>query len=81
MMLSTIANSSLKLDSFRNLYRRERMILLIELPGLIASGTCIAGHAGLLLGGHTILSGIANSSFRVDCFRNLYRRVRRVTAR
>ena len=44
------------------------MILLIELPRLIASGTCIAGHAGLLLGGRTILSGLANSSPRVDTF-------------
>ena len=53
----------------------------MALPGLIASGTSIAGYAGLLLGGRTILSGIANSSPRVDCFRNLYRQVRRVTPR
>ena len=44
------------------------------LPELIASGTCIAGYAVLLLGGRTILHGIANSSLRVDCFRNQYRR-------
>ena len=48
---------------------------------LIASGTFIAGYAGLLLGGRTILHGIANNSSSVDCSRNLYRRVRRVTAR
>ena len=46
-----------------------------SLPGLIASGTFIAGYAGLLLGGRVILSGIANSSHRVDFFRNQYRRV------
>ena len=43
--------------------------------------TSIVGYVGLLLGGRTILSGIANSSPKVDCFRNQYRRVRRVTAR
>ena len=35
----------------------------------------------VLLGARTILSHIANSSPRVDCFRNLYRWVSRVTAR
>ena len=43
--------------------------------------TSITGYAGLLLGGRTILPGIANGSLVVDCFRNQYRRVRRVTAR
>ena len=45
--------------------RRVRMILLIALSGLIASGTCIARFA--------------NSTSRVDCFRKQYRLVRRVT--
>ena len=53
----------------------------MALSGLIASGTSIAGYAGLLLGGRTILSGIANSSSRVDYFRNLYCQVCRVTLR
>ena len=43
--------------------------------------TSITGYTGLLLGGHTILSGIANSSVRVDCIRNQYHQVHRVTAR
>ena len=43
--------------------------------------TSNTGYTGLLLGGGTILPGIANSSPRADCFRNQYRRVRRVTAR
>ena len=43
--------------------------------------TSIAGYAGLLLGGRTILHGITNNSLRVDCFRNLYHRIPRVTAR
>ena len=43
--------------------------------------TSIVGYAGLLLGGRTILPGIANSSPRLDCFRNQYRRVRGVTPR
>ena len=40
--------------------------------------TSITGYAGLLLGGRTILSRIANGS---TSFRNQYRRIRRVTAR
>ena len=47
----------------------------MALSGLIATGTSIAGYAGLLLGGRTILHDIANSSHRVDFFRNQYRRV------
>ena len=37
----------------------------MALPGLIASGTSIAGYAGLLLVGRTILHGITNNSLRV----------------
>ena len=47
----------------------------MTLPGLIALGINIAGYAGLLLGGRTVLHGIANDSLRVDYFRNHYRRV------
>ena len=47
----------------------------MALSGLIASGINIAGYAGLLLGGRTILHSIANGSPGVDCFRNQYRRV------
>ena len=38
----------------------------MALPGLIASGINIAGYAGLLLGGRTVLHGITNNSLRVD---------------
>ena len=38
----------------------------MALPGLIASGINIAGYAGLLLGGRTILHDITNISLRVD---------------
>ena len=34
-------------------------------------------YTGLLQGGRTILSGIDNSSHRVDCFRKRYRLVRK----
>ena len=37
----------------------------MALPGLITSGTSIAGYAGLLLVGRTILHGIANYSLSV----------------
>ena len=43
--------------------------------------TSITGYAGLLLGGRKILPGISNSSPRLDCFRNQYRRVRRGTGK
>ena len=87
-ILSGIANSSAMVDCFRNLYRRVRMM-----PGKRAHDlhdiantssrvdTSIARYAGLMLGGGTIFHGIANSSLRIDCFRNQYHRVRRVTAR
>ena len=42
--------------------------------------TSIHREVGLLIGGHKILSGIANSSLRVDCIRNQYHQVHRVTA-
>ena len=87
-ILSGIANSSAMVDCFRNLYRRVRRMTGKRVHDLhvIANtysrvDTSIARYVGLLLGGHTILSGIANSSPRVDCFKNLYRRVRRVAAR
>ena len=38
----------------------------MALPGLIASGINIAGYAGLLLGGRTILYGITNNSLGVE---------------
>ena len=47
----------------------------MALSGLIASGTSIAGYAGLLLGGFTIWHSIANSSLKVDCYWNQYHRV------
>ena len=37
----------------------------MTLPGLIASGINIAGYAGLLLGGRTVLHGIASISLRL----------------
>ena len=46
MILSGIANSS---PSFRNLYCRVRMMLLVALPGLIASGISITRYTGLIL--------------------------------
>ena len=49
--------------------------------GSLGVDTSIARYTELLLGGRTILSAIANSSHRVDCFRNLYRQACRVTAR
>ena len=79
-MLHGITNNSLKVDCFRNQYRRVRRVTATVLHGITNTRTCIDGYAGLLLGGHTILSGIANSSPRVDCFRNQYRRVHRVMA-
>ena len=47
----------------------------MTVSGLIALGINIAGYAVLLLGGRTVLYGIANDSPRVDCFRNHYRQV------
>ena len=43
--------------------------------------TSITRYGGLLLGGRTILPVISNSSPRLDCFRNQYRRVRKVTGK
>ena len=64
-ILYGIANNSLKVDCFRNQYRRVRMVTATVLHGITNIKTCIDGYAGLLLGGHTILSGIANSSPRL----------------
>ena len=44
-------------------------------PRADCSGTSIAGYAGLLLGGRTILHRIMNNSLRVDYVRNQYHRV------
>ena len=49
------------------------MAYLMALIVFIALGTNIVGYAGLLLGGLTILYGIANGSHRFDCFRKQYR--------
>ena len=81
MMLHGITNNSLKVDCFRNQYRQVRRVTATVVHGITNTKTCIDGFAGLLVGGHMILSGIANSSPRVDCFRNLYRRVLRVNAK
>ena len=64
----------------RQLRKRELLleILNVELMALLGVIINIAGYAGLLLGGRTILHGIANSSLSGD---NQYRRVCRVTAR
>ena len=79
MILHYITTNSLRVDTSIAGYCyvgvRFCMAQLITLPGLIASGTSIVGYAGLLPGGYTVLPGIANSSPRVDCFRNQYRRV------
>ena len=82
-ILHGITNNSLRVDCIKNQYRRVHKVTGTILhgitnssfSGLIASGTSIAGYTGLLLGERTILSGIANSSPRVDCFRNQYHQV------
>ena len=53
----------------------------MALRELIAPRTSIARYIGLMLGGETILSGLAISSLRVDCFRNQYHWVHKVTGR
>ena len=72
-ILSGIANSSPSVDCFRNLYRRVRRVTprwAYDLHGItnnpLRVDTSIAGYAGLLPGGYTVLPGIANSSSRVD---------------
>ena len=65
-MLHGITNNSIKVDCFRNQYRRVHRVTAMVLHGITNTKTYINGYAGLLLGGHTILSGIANSSPRVD---------------
>ena len=80
--LSGIANSSLRVDCFRNQYLLGgRTTLHVIANGSLRVDCFRNQYHRVLLDGRTILSGIANSSPRVDCFRNLYHRVRRVTPR
>ena len=64
-MLHGITKNSLKVDCFRNQYRRVRRVTATVWYGITNTKTSIDGYAGLLQGGHTILSGIANSSPKV----------------
>ena len=71
-ILSSIANSSLRVDCFRNHYRRARRVALggrTILHGITDSSlrvdASITRYAGLLLGGHTMLHGITNHILRV----------------
>ena len=66
--LSSIANSSPWVDCIRNQYHRVRRVTArwaYDLHGITNNSlrvdTSIAGYVGLLLGGRTILPGIANS--------------------
>ena len=68
-----IANNSLRVDWFRNQYHRVRRVTArwaYDLHGItnhsLRVDTSIAGYAGLLLGGGTILHGITNNSLRID---------------
>ena len=67
-ILHGITNNSLRANCFNNQYRRVHKVTgtWVHDLALIASGTSIAGYAGLLQGGRTVLDGITNNSLRVD---------------
>ena len=84
-ILHGITNNSLEVETsitgYAGLLLGGRTILPRIANSSPTVDTSIAGYAGFLLGRRTILHGITNNSLRVNCFRNQYRQVRRVTPR